>query len=1102
MSTLVRRALVLVLIVGAIHWVLDAVYLYTSFRAGEFYLPGEAGPSLPGVLLTEVPRHSLLGRFTFLAALGITAILVVLYQRRLERRESSLLRQLESAGDLFSRHDQEGRFLYASPGFLTILGSDPAGLPARRSLPGWRVVDQDALVAAFARLRATEQPVAVTTCLRQADGREIWREAVGRRVPGAGRSREPEGIVISRDVTARRRTEAALALSEQRLRLITENMQEILWVRAGGELRYLNSAFERIFGVPRSSADGNGLLGWLPWVHPEDRERVRLAIVQAVDHHEPLDEEFRIVRPDGQVRWLHARTVHVETGPDGEPIAVGAAADITGRRRAEDTLRATAARYRAIYEAAHVGITITDLAGNVLFANPAAAELYGAGSVRELLAHARRHQGIRTFYRDPQERDHFIAALHADERGRGSRIQDMQRLDGTPVKLHVSCSLSVNPETGRPEVFAVLADVTERLRAEAELRRSEERYRRLVEFLPDGVLVHAGERVIFANPACARLFGASPGGLAATALETLVPPESRAYLALPEDQTGGALVRGSDEVWLRRLDGTMFPAAVTSLPIVDITGPSTLTVIKDLTRIRRFGEEIAAQQELFVSLVETMPLGILAKDIDQDLRYVVWNRYMEEELGLAKADVLGRLDSELFPPEIAAEVRRQDQIAAARGLPQHLGEISLPLGDRTLDLHVVKVPVRDADGRVTRVFSLVENVTRQKQLQARLQQARKMEAVGRLAGAVAHDFNNMLQIVQGYAEAIQQGLARDGEFQDEIRMVLTAVGRSRELVQRLLAYSRYDVLQPEMLDPNRTVDQLVAMSRGVLPDSVQLIVRQAPDLPPVYADPQQIEQALLNLVLNARDALPGEGRIEIETAVCELGREFRATRPWARPGRYVQITVRDNGCGIPPAAREHVYEPFYTTKGFGQGTGLGLATTYNICKQHQGYIDFESELDVGTSFHVFLPVPATDEPLAARSGTATLDTTGRGELVLLVEDDDMVRSLTKQMLEKAGYRVLEARDGEDAMEIFMAHATEVELLVLDVVMPRMDGRMLYDNISELRPGIPVLFCSSYSADILESEYMLQVGGSLLSKPYRANDLLTRVRSMLDRRSPG
>ncbi len=413
------------------------------------------------------------------------------------------------------------------------------------------------------------------------------------------------------------------------------------------------------------------------------------------------------------------------------------------------------------------------------------------------------------------------------------------------------------------------------------------------------------------------------------------------------------------------------------------------------------------------------------------------------------------------------------------------------------------MPVRDAEGRVSRVFTIVENVTQQKRLHASLQQSRRMEAVGRLAAAVAHDFNNMLQVVRGYTESIQRCLEPDHSLHDEVLLVLTAVERASELVHRLLAYSRYDSLDPELVDINLLCENALALGRSTLGRGVNIDVAMAPDAPRVYADPRQIEQVLVNLLMNARDALPGEGVIELRTAEVEIGQEFCSTRPWARPGRYVQITVRDEGCGIPPDARERIYEPFYTTKGFGQGTGLGLATAYNICKQHQGYIDFESELDVGTSFHVFLPVPqlpADDPQRAADDGSYA---EGRGELLLLVEDDDMVRSLTRQMLERAGYQVLDARDGEDAMELFMAHATEIQALVLDVVMPRMDGRLLYDNISELRPGVPVLFCSSYSADLLESEYMLEMDARLLSKPYRAVDLLSRVRELLDRgRSQG
>ncbi|MBD3222787.1 PAS domain S-box protein, partial [bacterium] len=835
MPSLSRRALILVAIVGILYWTLDAVYLYVSFQAGEVVLPDADGPSLLGVLATDVPRHALAGRLTFLASIVLVALVALTWQRTRDAREDSLLRQLESAGDLFSRHDLDGRYLYASAGYAAVLGVDPERLRGRGRVPGWTVLNREELEAALEELGISDHPVAVTTRLRHEDGREIWLESVGRRVQGR---RGDEIVVVSRDVTARHRAEEALAASEHRLRLITENMQEILWLRVGDRLHYINSAVERIFGVPGEQLGDRGLRSWLPWMHPDDRERVRLAMDQALDHHEPLDEEFRIVRPDGQVRWLHARTVHVETDHQGQPMTVGVAADVTGRRRAEDAMRASAARYRTLYDAAHVGITITDLAGGVIYANRVAAELFGATTVTDLLDHARREAGIRSFFREPSVRDEFVRAMQDDERGRASRTFAMRRLDGREVQLRVSCGLITNPESGRQEILAILEDVTERQRAERELRRSEERYRRLVDFLPDGILVHDRERVILGNPACAELLGVAPADLPGMRLGRLVPdasvlqPVGSSSAAHPDDREG----------WLVRRDGTRFPAALTSLVLHDGDRRQILTVIKDLTGIRRAGDEIAAQQAILSALIETMPLGILAKDLGRDLRYVIWNRYMEEELGLSKADVIGRQDRDIFPEAFAREMRRQDQIAASGGEAVDLGEVSLTWNGDQLELRAVKVPVRDAEGRVSRIFTIVENVTQQKRLHASLQQSRRMEAVGRLAAAVAHDFNNMLQVVRGYTESIQRDLEPDHELHEEVLLVLTAVERASELVHRLLAYSRYDSIDPELVDVNLLCENALTLGRSTLGQGVTVDVATARDLPRVYADPRHIEQ--------------------------------------------------------------------------------------------------------------------------------------------------------------------------------------------------------------------------------------------------------------------
>ncbi len=283
MPSLSRRALILVAIVGILYWTLDSIYLYVSFQAGEVVLPDADGPSLLGVLATDVPRHALAGRFTFLASIVLVALVALGWQRTRDEREDSLLRQLESAGDLFSRHDLDGRYLYASAGYAAVLGVDPGRLRGRGRVPGWTVLDREELAAALEQLGISDHPVAVTTRLCHEDGREIWLESVGRRVSGR---RHDEIVVVSRDVTARHRAEEALAASEHRLRLITENMQEILWLRVGDRLHYINPAVERIFGVPGEQLGDQGLRSWLPWMHPDDRERVRLAMDQALDSSE------------------------------------------------------------------------------------------------------------------------------------------------------------------------------------------------------------------------------------------------------------------------------------------------------------------------------------------------------------------------------------------------------------------------------------------------------------------------------------------------------------------------------------------------------------------------------------------------------------------------------------------------------------------------------------------------------------------------------------------------------------------------------------------------------------------------------------------------
>jgi CheY-like chemotaxis protein len=371
-----------------------------------------------------------------------------------------------------------------------------------------------------------------------------------------------------------------------------------------------------------------------------------------------------------------------------------------------------------------------------------------------------------------------------------------------------------------------------------------------------------------------------------------------------------------------------------------------------------------------------------------------------------------------------------------------------------------------------------------------------MEAIGQLAGGVAHDFNNLLQGIQGYASLAMLDLGSDEKSYERLSEIVAAVERGGTLVRQLLTFSRREEIHPTDLDLNKLVGAIMEMLRRVIGEHIELTVIPGHELQVVRADPVQIEQILLNLCVNARDAMPDGGRIVIETENVEIGRAFCQRHPWAETGDYVLISVSDTGRGIPPEILEHIFEPFFTTKERHKGTGLGLATVYGIIKQHGGLINVYSEVGEGTVFKIYMPVVepgmAAAEIVDGKSGVP-----GGTETILLAEDEQFVREVAFQMLEGAGYRVLVACDGKEAADAIEAHGDEIDLALLDVVMPRMGGQAVYRRIKALGVKIPVLFSSGYSFKALTDEESPDEPFQLIQKPYKPDELLFKVRQLLD-----
>ncbi len=386
--------------------------------------------------------------------------------------------------------------------------------------------------------------------------------------------------------------------------------------------------------------------------------------------------------------------------------------------------------------------------------------------------------------------------------------------------------------------------------------------------------------------------------------------------------------------------------------------------------------------------------------------------------------------------------------------------------------------------------------TQQRRLEEQLLQAQKMEGIGRLAGGIAHDFNNLLTAILGYAELMESQLGDDEGLKSELREIRSAGERAAALTRQLLAFSRRQVMQPRTLDLNDVVSDVGKLLARLIGEDVTLVTRLEPALGSVEADPGQLEQVLMNLAVNARDAMPKGGTLTFETANAVLDADFAAVHPGAVPGAYVVLTVTDGGSGMTEEVRRHVFEPFFTTKEKGKGTGLGLATAYGIVKQSGGYITVDSEAGRGATFRIYLPRVEGTATTSERTKSPSLSPTGT-ETILLVEDEVGVRNLSASVLKTQGYVVLEAASGDTALEVARSQPGPIQLVVTDVVMPGMSGRELWERLRILRPDARVLFMSGYTDDVIAQHGVLEPGIAFLQKPFTPFGLAGKVREVLD-----
>jgi PAS domain S-box-containing protein len=635
----------------------------------------------------------------------------------------------------------------------------------------------------------------------------------------------------------------------------------------------------------------------------------------------------------------------------------------------------------------------------------------------------------------------------------------------------------------------------------------------LIHSLPFNVYAKDREgRFIFANSFYCENVGKKPADILGRTDFEIHPSElARKYLEDDKRIMESGRKETIEEKW-QAIDGTADTyIQVLKTPLYD--SPHNLEIIGtigifwDITERKQMEIALAEERNLLRTLIDNLPDMIYVKDTES--RIVIANRGQTKALGRTEEqEVIGRTDFDFYPREAAQQYYDDEKRLFIDGEPVVDKEEIRPAQDGEEHWTLTtKIPLRNTSGQIVGLVGIGHDITRRKeeerqrlQLEAQLQQARKMESVGTLTAGIAHDFNNLLSVINGYTELLQMTIDADSPHQKTLGMVLQAGRSAADLVRQLLAFSRRQIARPQVVDLNAIITAIQPMLQRVIGENIEIILALKPDLWTVRIDPAQFEQIVLNLAANARDAMPFGGTLTMATAHAELDEQYARRCSDVLPGRYVVFSVSDNGVGIDREIQEHIFEPFYTTKEKNRGTGLGLATVFGIVKQNRGHIWLTSEPGIGSTFDLYFPLAGEDaQPDLLPREHAAAEMPSGHEHILVVEDQPALQDLARTILENLGYTVATAASGRDALLLAETLKTPPDLLLTDVIMPGMSGRVLADQLGRKHPGLKVLYMSGYTDDAIVHYGILEPDIEFIHKPFTPSGLANKIRSLLDSR---
>ena len=866
-----------------------------------------------------------------------------------------------------------------------------------------------------------------------------------------------------------------------------------------GILQLVNPAFTDTLGW---AADELVSHSFVEFVHPDDRARARAALATRASAETVEAGDYRWRCANGEYRWLAWKS----SSMDENGLMYGVARDVTRSKQAESELR-------ALHDFAAVGITMTTPAGRFLKANPAFCEMIGYREA-ELLGMT---SSDITLPDDRPEQAEYLRRMITGEKR--SHIVEKQylRKNGTTMWGRVVIS-TMRDATGELEAFvAVMEDITEAKHTETALRESEARFSRIASNVP-GMMYQSRREADgstsfpYISDGAVDIYGVSAAEIRANPrfVFDVVHPDDRsrfdASMATALDQRApwrwaGRIIVDGNVKWL---EGAARPQQF----------PDGATVwdglLLDVTDARQAARRLEESENRYRSLFEYHPDAVFS--LDTSGRFESANSGCEVVSGYHPDEMLGKsFDSLVAPDQLTKAFAQFSQALEGKATS---GELTLNRKcGRRVEISVTNIPVI-VSGEVMGVFGIAHDLTKQRELEEQLRHAQKMEAVGQLAAGVAHDFNNVLTVIQGCSEFLIGSLDEGDTRREDVDMIRDAASRASMLTRQLLAFSRKQVLQLSTVDLNACIIDLQRMLAKMMGEDISLELDLADDLDFICADVSQLEQVIVNMTVNARDAMQNGGELHFSTRNYLVDEAHVRKHAGSSVGPHVRLSITDNGCGMDEATLSRIFEPFFTTKDAGKGTGLGLATAYGIIRQSAGHIDVRSQVGQGTTFDVYLPVinpSASDAGIdaaaaavrsakaraAAASKTPPLAVAGSRakETILLVEDDARVRSLASQILLRDGYGVVEAENGADALRIVRGCEGHVDLVITDAMMPVMNGGELADALAREFPGVKVLFMSLFTGDSI-----VQRGAdakrAFLPKPFSTADLTGKVREIL------